>query len=162
MDFAQAQGEMRLAHRHGAIGVMLSGMVWGAAGLIWMSHPVKMAFAALFVGGMAIYPLSVLLCRTLLAAPAASAGNPLNRLGLESSFVLFAGLLVAFLLLFTSQALAIPVFAIIMGARYFSFATIYGDRTFWPLAALIILVGASAVMMGIPAPAERGACCRAG
>jgi hypothetical protein len=134
---------MRRAFVGGAPGVLVSGLVWLAAGLVWMRLDVETAFLALFFGGMAIFPLSLLLSRLLLRAPAAAKDNPLSRMAIESTFVLFAGIAVAFALLRIAPDLAIPAFAILMGARYFSFATIYGAMIYWVLGGVIALAGAA-------------------
>lgn len=135
----QAQDELRAAYLGGAPGVAVSGVVWLVAGLIWDARGADTAFAALFVGGMAIFPLSLVISRALGAKPV-SKTNALNQLGFETTVPLFAGLLVAHTLIDKSPLLAFALFAAIIGARYFAFATLYRDRSYWLLGALLMAI----------------------
>lgn len=146
MELAAAQNAMRTAHVSGAPGVLVSGVVWVIAGLIWARFDVAQAFVVLFVGGMAIVPIGVLIARVILRAPKRVDGNPLERLGLESTFSLFVGLLIAYALLRINPAFAFPIVAMTIGARYFVFRTIYGEGTYWALGTALIAVAASALL----------------
>ena len=143
IDIEQAQLNMRAGYVAGAPGVLVSGLVWLAAGIGWAGQGARLAFTVLFLGGMLIFPLSAVISRFAFRAPAVAKDNPLNRLGLESTMPLFAGLLIAYVLLPISPPLAIALFAVTVGARYFGFATLYGDRGFWVLGSAIALVGAA-------------------
>lgn len=61
MEFADLQRDMRRAYVNGGIGVLVSGIVWIVAGLVSQNITLKAGMAALFFGGMAIHPLSLLL-----------------------------------------------------------------------------------------------------
>jgi hypothetical protein len=74
-------------------------------------------------------------------APKVAPENPLNRLGLESTFFLFAGILIAYGLLRVVPAFVFPTMAIAIGARYFIFRTPYGQPLYWILAVLIAGAG---------------------
>jgi hypothetical protein len=137
---------MRRAYVGGGPGVLVSGLVWAITGGIWTRYPLATAFAALFIGGVLIFPLSVALSRALFRAAPAAKGNPLERLGLETTFVLIAGIMVAYVLLQVAPAYAIPAFAIIMGARYFAFATVYANLVYWVLGGAIAALGAASVL----------------
>ncbi|MBL8650073.1 MAG: hypothetical protein JNL35_06675 [Sphingopyxis sp.] len=134
---------MRAAYQGGAPGVFISGLVWlaaDAARYIWGG---PYAFGALFIGGMLIVPLAMLIAR-LFRAPKVSKGNPLNPLGFELTFPLFAGLFIAYGLLRLSPDLidlAFAAFATIIGARYFGFATLYRERFYWLLGMALFLIG---------------------
>jgi hypothetical protein len=63
MNFSEAQQDMRRAYYDGATGVMVSATVWLIAAMVaWQSTPGK-AIAALLIGGMFIFPLSVALSK---------------------------------------------------------------------------------------------------
>lgn len=141
-----AQNELRAAYTNGATGVFVSGIVWLVAGLVWQQTNIGTAFTALFFGGMAIMPLSMVISRTMFGGKAVSKGNSLERLGLESTFILFGGLFVAYVLLKANAAYVFPVLAIIIGTRYFVFRTLYGEPYYWALAAIIALVGGAALL----------------
>lgn len=146
MDIAFAQKEMRTGYAGGAPGVLVSGLVWLVAGYVWASKGIAPAFLALFIGGMAIFPVSTLIARKMMGAPKIGEANPLNRLALESTFVLMAGILIGYVLLVKQPELAIPAVSLVMGARYFVFASVYGRMIFWPLAGVICAVGSLALL----------------
>ncbi len=150
MDIAAAQREMRAAYRDGAPGIVVSGLVWLIAGAVWLRFGVATGFAALFVGGMVIFPASVALSRTVFRAPPASAANPLQRLGLETTFLLFAGILIAWLLLRVAPELTFPVMAITIGARYAVFRSVYGDARYWAFGGVVVALGAVAALGRLP------------
>lgn len=152
MQIATAQEEMARAHVRGAPGVFVSGVVWLTAGWLWASHGVVTGFYALFFSGMMIFPVSLLLSRTLFGAPKASRGNPLERLALESTLILFAGMLLAYCFMRVAPHLAFPTMAVCIGVRYFIFRSIFGDPIYWGLGGVLALVGALFALTSITFP----------
>ncbi|MBR2173321.1 hypothetical protein [Sphingopyxis sp.] len=152
---AAAQNDLARAYAGGAPGVLVSGLVWLIAGTVWQLHGTTAAFAALFFGGMAIHPLAVLIERAAFKAPKATIGKPLETLAIEATIPLFVGVLIAWVLLVRAPDLAIPVFAVIVGARYFLFRTMYGEIAYWALGGAILLVAALA-LFGIGLPLNLG------
>ncbi|HWV59466.1 MAG TPA: hypothetical protein VN034_02350 [Sphingopyxis sp.] len=146
-----AQQDLARAYAGGAPGVFVSGVVWLVAGAVWQLHGTMVAFAALFIGGMAIHPLGVLIERIAFRAPKATIGKPLETLALEATIPLFVGVMIAWVLLVRAPDLAIPAFAAIIGGRYFAFRTLYGDIAYWALGAAILLVAGLALFgIGLP------------
>lgn len=141
MQIATAQQDLSKAYLRGAPGVFVSGVVWLVAGALWQTQGLATGFAALFVGGILIFPVSTLLCRVGLRAPRATPGNPLERLALESTFVLFAGIFLAWCFLGIAPELAFPAMAVTIGVRYFVFRTVYGNPVYWVLGGLLAAVG---------------------
>lgn len=152
---ATAQQDLARAYAGGAPGVFVSGLVWLIAGAIWQLHGINAAFIALFIGGMAIHPLGVLIERLAFRAPKATIGKPLETLALEATIPLFTGVMIAWVLLVRAPDLAIPVFAAIVGVRYFLFRTLYGEIAYWALGAAILLVAALA-LFGFRLPPNLG------
>lgn len=144
-----AQHEIRRAYVGGGPGTIVSAIVWFVAAYFVWRWDVRTGFIALFIGGMAIFPLGQLVCRTFLARPAPSGGNALGMLGLESTLAMIAMLGAAWLLLPFRPDAVFPLAAIAVGTHYFAFATLYGDRTYWLLAALLTGIG----MLALFAPA---------
>mgnify|MGYP000947955599 CR=1 FL=1 len=140
MDHGQAQVELNNAFAGGSAGVLVSGLVWLATSVVWFSSGLNTAFLILFAGGMMIHPASLFLCRVALRCPPASASNPLNRLAMESTVTLMAGIAIAYVLLHRQPTLAIPSFAAIMGARYFIFRTLYESIVYWILGGFICAI----------------------
>lgn len=150
-----AQQDLSRAYAGGAPGVLVSGLVWLIVGAVWQLHGTMAAFAALFVGGMAIHPLALLIERVAFRGPKATNGKALETLAIEATIPLFVGVLIAWVLLVRAPDLAIPVFAAIVGARYFLFRTMYGDIAYWALGAVILLT-AGLALFGIGLPLNLG------
>lgn len=141
-----AQHEIRRAFVGGGPGTIVSAIVWLVAAYVVWRWDVRTGFIALFVGGMTIFPLSQLVCRKFLARPAPSSGNALGMLALESSIAMIALLGAAWLILPFRPDAVFPLAAIAVGTHYFAFATLYGDRTYWLLAALLTVIGTAALL----------------
>ncbi len=150
MDVSAAQRDIVAAYINGAPGVFVSGMVWLIAGIAALSQNAEVAFAVLFLGGMLIVPGSLLIARIMFGADEISSDNPFQRLGLEATIVLFAGIVIAYALLRTEPELAFPALAIAIGARYFAFRTIYGEPTYWVLGGALTLIGTAAILRIVP------------
>ncbi|WP_428631102.1 DUF7010 family protein [Sphingopyxis sp.] len=150
-----AQQDLAQAYAGGAPGVFVSGLVWLIAGIIWQLYGINAAFAAMFIGGMAIHPLAVLIERMAFRAPKAIIGKPLETLALEATISLFVGVMIAWVMLVRAPDLAIPIFAAIIGARYFLFRTLYGEIAYWVLGAAILLV-AGLALFGLTLPLNLG------
>ncbi|MGI4879204.1 MAG: DUF7010 family protein, partial [Janthinobacterium lividum] len=65
MLISDAQQDLRRAYVGGGPGVMVSGVVWLVATFIQSTRGVGAGFTALFLGGMLIYPIAKLACRTV-------------------------------------------------------------------------------------------------
>lgn len=58
-----AQKDMRLAYFDGFPGVLTSGLVWLISGVMALMMSPKAGMLGLVLGGMLIFPLSLLLCK---------------------------------------------------------------------------------------------------
>lgn len=143
---------MARAHVGGAPGVLVSGLVWLVAGGLWERYSLGTGFLALFVGGMLIFPASLVVSRVLFKAPKAAPGNPLERLALESTFILFAGIFLGYCFLRVAPELAFPAMAIAIGVRYLIFRTVYGSPAYWILGASIAAMGGLVAVGAITLP----------
>lgn len=152
MDVAAAQQNISAAYVGGAPSVLVSGLVWLTAGIVEQGHDATAAFTVLFFGGMLIVPAALMIGRLLFGAGKVTAGNPLERLGLETTVMLFAGILLAYVLLRVAPELAFSALAVAIGARYFSFRTIYGEPTYWVLGALLASIGTVGLLRAAPLP----------
>ncbi len=139
---ADWQREMRYAYRGASYGQFASGAIWltAAATATWGSA--RAAVLALAVGGMAIYPLTVVLMRLDGRRLPAPQENPLQRLGAQVALVLPLSMPALLPLLGTSGILAFfPCMLILVGAHYLPFAFLYGMRAFLLLAAVMVGIG---------------------
>jgi hypothetical protein len=146
MDLVSAQRDMSRAYVAGSPGVFVSGVVWLVAGALRTAVSAEIAFAGLFVGGMLIVPAALLIARVVFGAPKVADDNPLQRLGFESTIVLFAGILLAYVLLTAAPPFAFPALALAIGARYFAFRTIYDDWLYWALGGTLMALATFALL----------------
>lgn len=150
MTTAQAQADLRRAFVGGGPGVGISGLVWLTAAAVAARSDVATAFAPLFVGGMLIFPLAIAIARLGFRRAAPATGNPLGPLALESTVAMIGGLFAAWLFLRYQPGFVFPLAAIAIGTHYAVFKTVYGDRLYWVLGALITGVGLLDILAAPP------------
>ena len=136
-----AQEDLRRAYVGGGPGVVISGIIWLAATWIQHTNGVGAGFAALFFGGMLIFPVSKLVCRTVFSRANESSSNPFGKTVLEGTVAMIGGLFAAWLFLPLKPLLVFPLAAVAVGTHYFIFKTVYGNRWFWMLAVIVTGIG---------------------
>ncbi len=141
MTVEEAQAEIRHCYGGGGMGMIVSGLVWMVAAYVVSRHGIGPGFTALFVGGMLIFPLSAVAAKFLLRRPKPSPANPLGLLALESTIAMIGCLFAAWLFVPLRAGFVFPIAAIAVGLHYLAFRTVYGDRTYWLLGALMATVG---------------------
>ena len=147
MTVADAQRQIGDAFVDGGPGAIISAVVWLIAGYFAGTAGLPTAFAALFIGGIFIFPLSALVCKLAFKRSASVSGNPLGLLCLESTIAMLGCLLAAWLILPYRPEFAFPIAAIAVGTHYFAFKTAYGDRTYWVLAAIVTAIGLAGIFL---------------
>ena len=152
MTVAEAQRDLRRAYVGGGPGALVSALVWLAAGLVERSHGTATAFTVLFLGGILIFPLSTLACRTIFRRAKEAPGNPLGMTALECTIAMIGGLVAAWLFLRFEPAYVFPLAAVAVGTHYLVFKTAYGDRIFWVLGALVTTIGLFDLFDMVPVP----------
>ena len=145
MEFTEAQRDMRKAYVNGGIGVLVSGIVWVIAGLVTLNISLPYGMAALFFGGMAIHPLSLLLEKLFFKREKAVASNPLEMLALQSTPFLIVGLVIAYVVSDSHADWFFAIALLAVGARYLVFQTIYGIRHYIVLGVVLIAIGFVAI-----------------
>jgi len=155
MNFNEAQQNMRYAYFNGGPGIAASGLIWFLAGIIGVTTSERAGMLTLFFGGMLIYPLGILFAKLLRRPGNHKKGNPLGTLAMESTFILFLGLFMAFAIAQARPEWFFPTMLLAIGSRYLIFSTIYGIRTYWMLGAALAVAGV--VMMIFHAPFASGA-----
>jgi hypothetical protein len=141
MRIEDAQREVRQVYLGGSVGQFVSGVIWlnSAALATWVSR--TSGIVALIVGGMLIFPLTLLVLTLLRRPTAVSRGNPLNALAMQVAFTVPAAIP---LVLAATQARAAwfyPGFMIVVGAHYLPFMALYGLRQFAVLAVVLVAGG---------------------
>jgi hypothetical protein len=136
-----AQTEMRFAYLGGGAGMLVSAFMWLAAGLTAAFHSPRTAVWVLLAGGVFIHPLSILLLRALKRPGRHDGANPLGRLAIETTAWMILGMLVCLGVALLRQDLFFPAMLLIIGGRYLTFATLYGDRIYWLVGGVLAISG---------------------
>lgn len=146
LTFSEAQAEMRAAYVNGAPGVLVSGLVWLGSAAAARLATFETGVAVLFFGGMAIFPVGLLLAKTLFRAPSVGKGNGLNGLAMQSTVGLIAGFLLAWVAAMGDQAWFYPAMQVVIGSRYFVFATVYGRAPYMVLGGALLALGSASLV----------------
>jgi hypothetical protein len=142
------QDDMRRGYLWGATGIMTSGLVWLAAGLMAYFDNPRKAIWVLFIGAGFIVPVSNLIDR-LLGAPGTHAkGNRLAALALETTVFMLMCLPLAYGLAQYRIEWFFPAVLMVIGGRYITFGTVYGTPVYWLLGAAL---GGGAVLAFVQA-----------
>ena len=147
MKFEEAQKDMNFAYFGGATGVLVSGLVWCIAGFVALLYSNQSSMLALFFGGMFIHPLGMLLAKMLKRPGKHNPENPLGKLALESTVIIFVGLFLAFCVAQIKIEWFYSIMLLAIGVRYLIFNTLYGTRTYWLLGACLMLSGALSIVL---------------
>lgn len=141
MRIDEAQREMRQAYLSGSVGQLVSGGIWllSSALATWVSPTI--GIVALIVGGMFIFPLTVLLLTLLRGPLVVSRDNPLNALAVQVAFTVPLAIPLVLAAAHARTGWFYPGFMIVVGAHYLPFITLYGMRQFAVLAAVLVAGG---------------------
>lgn len=150
MTLLDAQADMRRGYFGGGPGVIVSGTVWLIAGIVAPVISEQASVFALLIGGMAIYPLGTVIAKGLGRTGSHSQGNPLAALALETTFLLFAGIFIAFAVVQIQSVWFFPIMLITIGGRYLMFQTLYGMRLYWVIGVILALAGAALLLLNAP------------
>lgn len=138
---ADAQSEMRFAYYGGALGIYASATAWLVAAFVARHYSAGSAVWALFIGGMLIHPVSVLLNKIIGRPAKHSPGNPFGALAMESTVWLIASLPLVYVVSLYRIEWFFPAMLLVIGGRYFTFATLFGTRTYWLCGGALIAAG---------------------
>ncbi|MBC6491806.1 DUF7010 family protein [Flavihumibacter stibioxidans] len=135
--FRQAQTDMCNGYANGAIGVIVSGLIWLTAAIIAYQFSSKQAILMLLLGGMFIFPISVLLNKLIGLSGTHAKGNQLGTLAMEGTIFMIMCLPLAYGLSSQKTEWFFQAMLLIIGGRYVTFATLYGTRLYWVLGAVL-------------------------
>jgi len=147
MRFEEAQKDMSFSYFGGGTGVLVSGLVWCIAGFVALLYSNQSSMLTLFFGGMFIHPLAILLSKILKRPGNHNPKNPLGKLALESTIILFVGLFLAFYVAQLQVEWFYPIMLMIIGVRYLVFNTLYGAKIYWVLGALLMIAGMLCILL---------------
>jgi hypothetical protein len=138
MMVSEAQKEVRKVFLNGAVGQIVSGVIWlVSAALATWSGP-RPAILALVFGGMFIFPATQLVLRLAGRPASLSPKNPLGGLAVQVAFVVPFTLPVVGGAALYNVNWFYPAFMVVLGAHYLPFIFLYGMRHFGVLAGLLI------------------------
>ena len=140
---------MRHAYYGGGPGVLISGIVWLSSGLIAYFGSATTSMIVFFIGGMLIHPIGILISKLLKRSGKHRKGNPLAILSMESTFIIFIGLFIAFTFFNSFGDWFYSVMLMMIGGRYLLFQTVYQLKEYWVLGALLILAGLLSMIQGL-------------
>jgi hypothetical protein len=146
---ADAQLNMRQNYINGGPGVIISGLVYTVSAGIVAFVGFTPGMWTLFIGGVAIYPLSTL-WSYLVRGKTPTPDKGLTQLTLLTLPILFGGILLALYLSRSDEALLFPVMAATIGLRYLIFQCIYGLNAYLLLGGLLIAVSAAGFLAPVP------------
>lgn len=141
---------MRMGYIGGAPGVLVSGLVWAIACCVAMWVSPERAVWALFIGGMFIHPVAVLLTRLLGHPGRHTPGNPLGALAMATTFWMILMLPLAYGVSLLRIDLFFPAMLFVIGGRYLCFQTLYGNRMYWVMGAVLALAGYALATFNAP------------
>jgi len=145
MNIVDAQKDMRHAYYGGGPGIVISGLIWLISGIAAYYLSAQTTIIIFFFGGMLIHPLGIVACKLFKRSGNHAKDNPLGKLAMESTILLFVGLFLAYTIFQIQPNWFFPIMLLIIGARYVIFQSVYGLKLFWILGG--ILMGAGFVLM---------------
>ncbi len=141
MDIKEAQNDMRLSYLGGGPGALISGLVWLITGVLAFYYTKETSLIVFFLGGMLIHPMGILLSKLFNRTGKHRENNPLAKLAMESTVILFIGLYISYLAFQTNTDWFFPIMLMMIGVRYLIFQSIYGMQVFWILGLTLIFTG---------------------
>ena len=99
---------------------------------------------------MLFHPLGIMLAKIFKRSGKHKNGNPLLYLALESTFLLFIGLFIAYLALQVRPNWFFSIMILIIGGRYLVLSSIYGMRIYWVFGSVLILSGIGGFLFSTP------------
>jgi len=137
----EAQRDGRSSHLGGGPGMLVSGLLWTACGVIALAFGPRAAMFANFFGGTMIFPVALLLVRAQGRRGLLAEANPFGDLARESAFMMVVCIPLAFAAAMVRVEWFFPAMLVLVGAHYLPFATLYGMRLYWAIAAAMVGTG---------------------
>lgn len=150
MNLTDSQREMRVGFLGGFAGQLVSGLIWLAASVFSVWAEPRVGMAVLFFGSMAIFPLTQSLLRLMGRPAKVSPENGLWQLGSQIAFTVPINFLLVGAATLYRDSWFFPAAAVVVGAHYLPFITLYGMKLFALLAGLLIVSGAGIALYGPP------------
>lgn len=155
MNVAEAQREVRTVYLGGAVGQLVSGVLWLTAAAVATAVAPRTGFLVLALGGTMIFPITQAVLRAMGRPATLSDANPLRHLAMQIAFTVPLVLPLAAAAAMHRLAWFFPACMIIVGAHYLPFVFLYGMRMFAVLAGILVSAGL-AIGLWVPGPVALG------
>ncbi|WP_118976246.1 DUF7010 family protein [Taibaiella koreensis] len=133
----EAQRDMSDSYGHGAIGVLVSGIVWLCSGLVVSYQSHQKGIWVLIIGGMLIFPLATWIGKLVGIKGKHTRRNPLGKLAMEGTVWMIMCIPLAYGLSLIHVSWFFQGMLVIIAGRYLTFASVYGIRLYWVLGAAL-------------------------
>ena len=150
MTLEEAQADMRCAYFNGATGVVASATAWIAAAIASVISTPLTAIVTLLIGGMFIFPASVVLSKILGRCGIHAKDNPLSSLAAGGTVWMLFVIPIAYGASLHRIEWFFPAMLLTIGGRYLTFATLYGLRIYLFLGAALAIAGVILVVASLP------------
>lgn len=150
VSFADAQRDMRFAYYNGATGAVTSATVWLIAAIVISLSDTTTGIVTLLIGGMLIFPISVLLDKILGRPGSHSKDNPLGSLAMEGTAWMIFAIPIAVGVAIYNVAWFFPAMLLIIGGRYLTFKSLFGLKIYWLFGATLAVSAIPLVMLEAP------------
>lgn len=136
-NFENAQRDMRTGYGYGSSGVFSSGLVWLCAAVAVKLYDVNTGIWTLIIGGMMIFPLSMLTAKLAGIRGSHDNSNPLGKSAMEGTVWMIMCIPLAFGLSLVKPEWFFQGMLLIISGRYLTFASLYGLKVYWLLGGLL-------------------------
>lgn len=150
LKFPDAQRDMREAYYHGAAGVVTSATAWLVAAFVTLLVGTTAGIVTLLLGGMFIFPLSVLLCKLMGRSGKHDKENPLGPLAIEGTVWMIMTIVVAIGVAMYRTDWFFPAMLLVIAGRYLTFSTLYGLRIYWAFGIALAIAAVALVLADAP------------
>src|SRR5690606_40877650 len=116
-----AQQDMRAGYGYGSTGVLSSGIVWLCSALTVMIYDVNTGIWTLIIGGMMIFPLSMLIGKLAGIPGKHDTSNPLGKSAMEGTVWMIMCIPMAYGLSMVRPEWFFQGMLLIIGGRYLTF-----------------------------------------
>lgn len=121
--------------------MLISGLVWLTAGILAAYYTKQTSIIIFFFGGMLIHPLAIMALKFFNRTGKHRDDNPLAKLAMESTAILFIGLFIAYSIFQINTDWFFPIMLMMIGIRYLIFQSVYGMKVFWMLGLTLTFSG---------------------
>jgi len=132
--------EIRQSYLGGFSILLIEGIFWILAGILWNYISFKIGILVIIVSGTFFYPLSRLL-QIILKRPKIRKENPLNLLFTQIGLIIPFSFPLIFMLTKENVNLFFPALTVIIGAHYLPFVYAYKMNIYWIIASLLVIGG---------------------